>query len=101
MTPAASCRSTYHPQPLTSGEPSWSQPWEAGFTLHRTVRTVPDAAARMIVPRGAARSTPLCVGLSGVWKPEITGASTGAIHPDWLGAPPHWSGPMVTAGEGP
>src|SRR5688572_2760020 len=72
--------STYQPQPGVDGDPSRSQPWLAGTTLHRTTTTTPADAARIGVPRAAPRSTPLCIGRPGVRNPDTTGARTGAIH---------------------
>src|SRR6266536_5285652 len=73
--------STYQPQPGVCGEPSRSQPWLAGTTLHRTVVTTSEEAAWIGVPRAAPRSTPSWVGRSGVRNPDTIGARTGATQP--------------------
>src|SRR5690349_13169929 len=70
--------STYQPQPPIEGEPSRSQPYEAGLVSHRTRTTTPVAAARMSLPLGAPRSTPSWSGRSVVRKPSQIGATTGA-----------------------
>src|SRR6266508_4737398 len=49
VTLPACAMSTYQPQPGVCGEPSMSQPWLCGTTLHRTMVTVPAAAALMRV----------------------------------------------------
>src|SRR6266536_1130524 len=73
--------STYQPQPGVCGEPSRSQPWLAGTTLHRTVVTTPEEAAWIGVPRAAPRSTPSWPGRLALRKPDTTRARTGATQP--------------------
>src|SRR6266511_2986272 len=79
MLPSCSM-STYQPHPGVCGDPSTSQPCEAGSMLQRTTVTVPAAAAWIGVPREAPRSTPLWVGRSGVRNPDTIGAFTGWVH---------------------
>src|SRR4029453_7810292 len=78
---AACMMSTYQPQPAMAALPSRSQLHPA-LTLQVAVRTPPDAAARIGVPFGTARSTPLWVGRPAVRNPETISAATGTVQPD-------------------
>src|SRR5688500_10634592 len=93
MTPPAWAMSTYQPQPRVSwGSPSRAQPHGPPLTwtaLHSTVVTVPAAAARMVVLRGATRSTPSWPGRSVVRNPDPTGAWTGWVQPPEPTGAPH------------
>src|SRR6185369_3277318 len=85
MTLSACRISTHHPHPTTCSDPSRSQPYqapEARCALHSATITMPEAAARIGVPRAAARSTPLWVGRSGVRQPELIRATAGTVQPD-------------------
>src|SRR6266511_4079615 len=84
MTWSACVISTYHPQPRIDGEPSCPQPhhsWDAVVAWHRTRVTTPPAAATIGAPRPAPTSTPSWLGRSGVRKPEVMPATTGAVQP--------------------
>src|SRR6266487_1541015 len=89
--------STYQPQPGVCGEPSRSQPWLAGTTLHRTVVTTPEEAAWIGVPRAAPRSTPSWPGRLAVRKPDTTRARTGATQPIGPTTAVQWATAPVSA----
>src|SRR5256885_14047803 len=99
--------STSQPQPRIDGEPSWSQPHQAPAAVlawQRTSVTTPPAAARIGVPRAAPGSTPSWVGRSGVRKPEMIGATTGAVQPEgaiWPGWAQPWLASVLPAARAP
>src|SRR5512139_3431176 len=90
--------STYHPQPLTPGEPSTSQ--DGPEVLHTTVMTVPAAVARIGVSRAAMMSMPSWVGRDTVRKPPVPLPGTGATHSPTGTAPVGGTMTGVTAGAG-
>src|SRR5215470_16041068 len=85
MIPPACAICTHQPQPLYCAPPSLSQLYGCPASVvasQPTKVTTPAAAAWMAVPRGAARSTPLCVGRCGVRNPEVIRPTTGTVQPE-------------------